>query len=56
MKKLWKSKESHITHSVWGYEKPGKNWYEVPVMFEDELPEMTDREYSQWFQIRLLML
>ena len=46
MQKLWQHEETG--RYVW-HENPGKRWYTVPIMYEDELPEMTDDEYEEWY-------
>ncbi len=46
--KLWQHEETG--RMVW-HKHPGPRYYEVQVMFEDELPgNMTDEEYDAWFE------
>ena len=47
MQKLWQHEETG--RLVW-HENPGRRWYPIPTMFEDELPEMTDDEYNAWYE------
>ena len=46
--KLWQHEETgKITTSKF---QPSGRWYEIPTMYEDELPEdMSDKLYSWWF-------
>ena len=45
--KLWQHEDTgRITSSI---EKPSERWYFIPSMYEDDLPGMTDDEYSMWF-------
>ena len=44
--KLWQHEETG--RFVWAI-NPGKRWFEVPYMTEDELPvDLTDREHDAW--------
>jgi len=45
--RLWQHEETG--RMVW-HDNPGNGWYEVPTMHEDELPLMTDDEYSAWYE------
>lgn len=46
MQKLWQHEETG--RMAW-HENPGARWYLIPTMHEDELPEMTDSEYDEWY-------
>ena len=46
--KLWQHEDTgRITASE---RQPSDRWYEIPIIYEDELPEnISDKEYSNWF-------
>ena len=35
---------------TWAATELDGRWFKVPTMYEDDLPEMTDDEYSKWFE------
>jgi hypothetical protein len=41
-----------LWHKEWRWfdRVPTALWREVPMMYEDELPEMSDDEYKEWFE------
>lgn len=45
--KLWQHSETG--RMVWSRE-PGDRWFEIPTMYEQDLPEMTASDYSDWFE------
>lgn len=34
---------------VWSRELPSARHYQIPTMYEDELPDMNDKDYAWWF-------
>jgi hypothetical protein len=46
---LWQHSETG--RLVWLDETvvPGYGWSPIPIMYEDELPDMTNDEYGKWF-------
>lgn len=35
--------------------KPSGRWYEIPVLNEDELPEMSNVEYDRWYALSAIV-
>jgi hypothetical protein len=48
MLKLWEHLETK--RRIWRFIIPGDLWYSIPICYEDELPKLTDSEYSNWFK------
>ena len=47
--KLWQHKDTGmITASE---QLPGDRWFQIPTMYEDELPDsISDQQYKWWFE------
>lgn len=48
--KYWQHDETGLVTT--GDKEPSARWYEIPTVYEDQLPEnMTDKEYDQWYAL-----
>lgn len=53
MVKYWQHDETGLITTS-GYEPKGR-WYEVPTVYEDQLPEsMSDSEYDRWYALSVV--
>lgn len=47
--KYWQHDETGLITNC-GYQPSGR-WYEIPIVYEDELPELSEREYDRWYAL-----
>lgn len=45
--RLWRKKKTEEYR--WKNKRPSINWYNVPYMYEDELPELSKEQYDWWY-------
>ena len=48
IERLWQHDETG--NMVWQVRAPSKRWHTVPIMPEDELPDMSDADYAAWYR------
>ena len=47
--KLWQHEDTG--NLTWNEKRPSRRWYEIPWMYEDELPEdLSNDIYDWWFK------
>lgn len=51
--KFWQHDETGLITN--GRDQPSGRWHEIPTVFEDDLPELSNKEYDQWYGLSVVV-